>query len=258
MAGVKKNPLTSFPRMLPFCEELNFVNVEVLMSYTAPGKSGNLLEGYALNSNLSDLSHPEFILKLATIADFMEVHDIFKVVPEYISGFASYREMSQQYKAGVDSAASGGKASRADRDAMRAEFQLRVDFTAQHMTMVAYHMKDPNILHNTGLDFKHRKPIVRTPVFVPGIPTIVSAKRGVEPRTAVLMVKKPKGTASIEVQFSTGDPRDETSWQDGGGHVTARIIIRDLEALKETHFRVRFRTAGGVSGWSQVVSEVIL
>src|SRR6266567_6211529 len=57
-----------------------------------------VLDGYALNSNFSDLTHSEFILKYATIADYMEAHAIFNVVPEHVSGFASYREMSQQYK----------------------------------------------------------------------------------------------------------------------------------------------------------------
>lgn len=211
-----------------------------------------------LDSNFSDLTHAEFILRLSTIGERLEVHPIFKEVPEYVPNWARFREMAQQYKTAVEAAAGGDRDRKAEKAAMRAEFQQNVDITKQHLVMVALHRKDLTILQNTGFDFKHKSPYVRiSAAIVPPMPTKLWLKRGGS-GTLFVTTNKPKGVASIEVQISTVDPPTEESWSDGISDVKARREVKNLEPLKKHFVRARFLSAAGVGPWSRVESEVVL
>lgn len=211
-----------------------------------------------LDSNFNHLSHEAFILKLTTIGDKLEKHAIFREVPEHVPGFQMYRDMAQQYKTAVDAAEGGDRNRKAEKIAMRAQFQQNVDITRMHMVMVAAHRKDVSILNDTGFDFKHKAPYTRTSATsVPDTPPKPTVKRS-GPGALAVTVAKPKGVATIEIQVTTEDPGNEAAWRDAIADVRARIELKNLEAMKRHYIRVRYRSAAGTSNWSEIVSEVVL
>jgi len=84
-----------------------------------------------LNTNFSGLSSGDFILRIGTIADRLEVHPAFPEFPEHVPGPERLRELTAQYKKAVDEAANGDRQKVAEKKALRLEMEQ-----AQMITLI--------------------------------------------------------------------------------------------------------------------------
>jgi len=211
-----------------------------------------------LVTNLRGLSPHEFIFKVENFADKLEAHSVFNQCPEYVPGFARLRELTAQYKVALVAAEKGGKDRNAQKNEAREETQQGVEIQGQHMVMVALHRKDMSLLDGVGLDLKHRSYAKSTGGWNPGAPLKFTVSRGPETGTVIVTVSKINGAPSIELQATTGDPADESSYYDMGIFAQFRIKLENLETLKKHHFRGRYHRGTVVGPWSQIESVVVL
>ena len=211
-----------------------------------------------LVTNLRGLAPTDFIFKVENFTYALEAHPVFSLSPEHVPGFATIRDWLAQYKVAVVEAEKGGTDRKAQRDDLREKIQQGVEIQGQHMVMVALHRKDMSLLDTVGLDQKHHSYPKNTRVWNPSDLPRITVSRGHETRTALVTVSKINGAPGIQLQHSTGDPADESSYIDLGPFPDHRIRLADLETLKNHHFRARYIRGTVVGPWSQIVSVVII
>ena len=211
-----------------------------------------------LVTNLRGLSPTEFIFKVENFTDILEAHSVYNQCPEHVPGFAKLRELTVQYKVALVAAENGGKDRNAQKNDVREEIQQGIEIQGHHMVMVAIHRKDMSLLDGVGLDLKHRSYAKNTDSWNPRIPLEFTVARGPETGTVIVTVSKIKGAPSIDLQETTGDPADESSYNDMGVFAQFRFKVENLETLKKHHFRGRYHRGTVAGPWSQIQSVVVL
>ena len=151
-----------------------------------------------LDTNFSRFTTGDFILKISTIADKLEVHPVFQEFPEHVSGPVRLREIAEQLKRADDAAANHDRQKVAEKKALRAEAEQATTITAQHLVMISIHRKDPDVLLNTGFDLKQHKGYNKnTSSIGPAVPSKITAKNGPGSGTGLVTVPRGQGVASI-------------------------------------------------------------
>lgn len=201
------------------------------------------------NQGVNDL-----IVTLNRVASKIEVHQAFQgEVSEYVYLSPRLREIASKLAIARDSG---------DLNQVNILISLGVqalDFDADHVIRVSQYRNDPALLHDAGYEFKPQgagKPRVNLLDLVPEL-----SLKHLEGVTGayVVVAKRPKSTAIVELQ-STETPEIEESWQ-GIGEGTfdkSRTEVRGVEPTKRIYARGRYHQNGRVGRWSPPVNIIIL
>ena len=213
-----------------------------------------------LQSDLSGLSMSDFIVETRRTADKQERHIAFQVeVPEYVTKAPELRAHVDSLDTVREAAVGGDRGKRAEQDALRAKIQRAHHFNAHHITAVSLYRNDPSILENGGYQVKEKsgtKQVVKLMDLVPE----VFAKHLTEVTGGVIvLVKRAKEKATVQLQWTDQDPNVEASWS---GEPTmynrSRIEMRGFVPASTIYFRARYHEDGASSRWSSYVSIIIL
>lgn len=214
-----------------------------------------------LDTNFGGLSTGAFILRMKAVADTIENHPYFAGdCPEYVSKSDKLRQLIELLAvADRHAAEDGGKKQKAQKKAVRAESEQRLTFNAHHLTMLALHRKEPEMMLNAGYELKQKNSYHRNiNLGVPEKPERFSVKNGPVSGTAIATISRPQVLGSILVQITEADPLVESSWRDLEKFYTCRMEMKGLDPVKKCHFRARYENAGGIGPWSSVVTLVVI
>lgn len=211
-------------------------------------------------SNLSGLSINDLIVAIDHMAEKAETHVAFQgEVPEYVSKSPRLREISSGLGHARDAAAGHDLNATAEKKSKIASGLLALFMNAQHITMLSLTRNDPGILHNAGFELKQKGGSKTTTLNLLDLEPDVFPKH--VPRVSgsvILLVKRAKQNAAIELQMTDQEPNLEASWGNVGMFTKSRIELKGLEPAKKIYFRARYHEDGGMGRWSSVVSLIIL
>ena len=215
-----------------------------------------------LEANLAGHSINDLIVTIDHMADKAETHIAFQgEVPDYVSKAPRLREISSAIGQARDAAAGGDRNANADKKEKIAAGLLAVNMNAQHIVMLSLARNDPSILLNAGYEPKQQKTsgkAATTLSLLDLVPEVyvkhmINVSGGV-----VIMVKRDKQHASIELQMTDQDPNLEASWGGLGMFDKSRIELRGQEPARKIHLRARYHEDGATGRWSSVVSIIVL
>ena len=211
----------------------------------------------SLDTNFKFLSDGDFILKLNSLADVCDGHPAYKGgVPECIPGGPQFRECAEQLTHAV-AAAERDKAKEGEKVAVRAKGERKITHAAQFLVMYSYHNDDPTLLHNVGLELKHKAHSSGSKA-LPKKPSKFRVTNGKVSGGIVALSNNGFGKGSIELQITDGDPTDEARWRTLDFFYGCKMEVNGLEPVKKYHFRSRFRNAAGYGPWSEIVVLVVI
>lgn len=200
----------------------------------------------------------DFIAKMQYIADKIEFHEAFKMeVPEYVTKSPKLRQMAEELGKARDAAAGGDRDRTAEKKALLAAGQLALAMNAHHIGMLSLARNDQGMLANCGYELKQRGSSKQLPNLLDLFPEVF-VKHGSASGVVVVMVKRIKSTANIELRMTDQDPTVEASWGSKGMHTKSRIELKGLEPAKRVHFRARYHEDGNAGPWSSAVSIIVL
>lgn len=209
-----------------------------------------------LETNLKWLSDGDFVLKLRYVAGVFDSHPAYQIgLPAWIHGAQQLREHADLMNEAIE-AANRDKSKEVEIAAAREKCARSLNFAVQYVTMFADHQKDPKLLENLGLEFKHK--IYAKEKKLPEMPTklVVRNEKGVG--DIVIFTNSGFGQkGGTEVQINERNPADEVSWKTYDHYFKCKIEIKGLEPVKKYYFRVRFKNGAGYGPWSEVVSLVV-
>jgi len=213
-----------------------------------------------LQSDLSGLSLNDFVVETRRVAEKQETHIAFQDdVPEYVTKAPQMMANAEGLSTLGDAAATGDRGKKAEQDTLRAKIQRAHSYNAFHITALSLHRNDPGILENSGYPMKEKggpKPVVKLLDLVPE----VFAKHLVEVSGGIIiMVKRAKDKATVQLQWTDQDPNVEASWS---GEPTmynkSRIEMRGFVPASTIYIRARYHEDGASGRWSSYVSIIIL
>lgn len=210
-----------------------------------------------LETNLKDLSHGDYALKLKYLANLFDNHRAYQGtnLPPWIHGGQHLREHADLIIEAIE-AAEQDKSKEEEILAAREKSDRSLNFAVQYVTMYSDHHNDPTCLGGLGLEYKHK--IYNKEKRLPEQPTKLIAKNEEGAGDVVLFTNNGFGQkGSIEVQINDGDPADEASWRTWDHYFNCKIEIKGLEQVKKYYFRVRFKNSAGYGPWSKVVALVV-
>jgi hypothetical protein len=211
-----------------------------------------------LETNFTGLSINDFIVKLHHIADRLETHPAFKdEQPEYVTKSPRLRQMADELGKACDAAAGGDRDRSAEKKALLAAGQLGLSMNANHIVMLSLARNDPGILANCGYELKQRSGSKQVSNLLDLSPEVF-AKHGSVSGVVIVLAKRKKSTASVELQMTDQDPTVETSWSSQGMYTKSRIELKGLEPTKRLHLRARYHEDGSAGRWSSPASIIVL
>jgi hypothetical protein len=177
---------------------------------------------------------------------------------EYVTPPDRLTELITQLETARDGAIGRAPEMLAQQDAVRAKVVKALRFNAQHVCMFSQHRNDSSQLNEAGYDFKQHASLkvkVNLLDLLPGL----SVKHGVGPGSVIVIIKRARSKASIELQM-TETPNDEQSWKrtGEGTYSRARIELRDLEPTKRLYFRARYHEDGAAGHWCAPISIIVI
>ena len=210
-----------------------------------------------LEANYTDFPVNDFIVEMQHAADKQETHEAFQgQLPEYVTKAARLREIADELGKARDAAAGGDRDRSAEKKALLAAGQLALSMNANHITMLSLARNNPGLLANCGYELKQKSSnkSVNLLDFAPE----VFAKHGNVSGALVVMAKRAKSSANIELQVTDQDPTIEASWRSLGMYNRSRIELKGLEPAKKLYFRARYHEDGNVGNWSSPVCIIVL
>jgi len=123
--------------------------------------------------------------------------------------------------------------------------------------MKSRYENDETLLYNVGHDVKDRSRKSPSPIPLSRLPLNVTAKRGDQPGSVVLIIERDPGAGLYEVQFCKGAPTGEDSWQTFGNFKKVRVFVPELERAGWYYFRVRSHGDNESSPWSAPVDIIV-
>lgn len=212
--------------------------------------------------SLADLEYGYWVVKFGEALEKHEEHQGENAIPPPLAGPAKIKDGGNQMIALASAAEGGDRYKGAERDVFRPKIDLQVSATISWVVVRSVLENKPSIRANLPLEEKKKeKKSVRSGAQA-GIttPTKVKITRSDEHSgTAYVGVARIFGASMYYVQYSQGNPADETAWIDGGQSDSCRKIpVPGLKPGEIYHFRVRCFGAGHYSAWSQVVTIRIL
>lgn len=211
-----------------------------------------------LEANFSGIPINDFIVKMQRIADRLETHVAFKNdLPEYVTNSQRLRQMADELGKARDAAARGDRDRSAEKKALLAAGQLALSINANHIVMLSLSRNDPGLLANCGYEPK-QKSGGKTVESLLELTPEVFVKHGSISGAVVVLAKRIKYNASIELQMTDQDPTVEASWNSNGMYTKSRIELKGLEPAKKLHLRARYHEDGGVGRWSSPTSIIVL
>jgi len=211
---------------------------------------------WTLDTNFSKFSHGDFIYKMMVAADKLEVHPVFKEFPEHVPGPVRLREIAERLMSARDAARNSDELKVAELKAVRTEAETAMNVTAHHLVMISIHLKDPDVLLNTGFDSKPPRTYKRLSSKVPAPLSKFEVKNGPVSGTVIVTVNGVIGTGGIELQVMEIYPVQDSSWKTVGVFFLCRFEF-NLEPVKKYNFRARYHNAGGASEWTPIVSLTV-
>jgi hypothetical protein len=213
-----------------------------------------------LETNLSGLPINDLIVTISHMADKAETHIAFQgIVPEYVSPAPRLRQIVSGLEQARDAASGGDQYRNAEKKSQIASALLAVSMNAQHIVMFSLHRNDPSALLNAGYDLKQKSSGKATARNLLDLVPEVFAKH--MPNVSggiILMVKRARQNASIELQMTDQDPNLEASWSGPMMYLKSRIELKGLEPAKKIYIRARYHEDGGTGRWSSVVCIIVL
>jgi|GEM_PF-2127272 len=211
-----------------------------------------------LESNFTGLSINDFIVKMYHMADKSENHAAFKdELPEYVTKPSRLRELADELGKARDAAAGHDRDRAAEKKALLAAAQLALSMNANHIVMLSLARNDPGILANCGYEPKQRSSGKLVANLLDLTPEVFVKHGGVS-GVIIVLAKRIRKTASIELQMTDQDPTVETSWNGKGIYIKSRIEFKDLEPAKRLHLRARYHEEGRQGRWSSPASIIVL
>ncbi len=212
-----------------------------------------------LGTNLSDLSHSEFVLVVGDFANRLLVHSFFKNNwPDYITHPLKLKEQLAAYhEAAVVVDADGGRKNLKDRDSKREAICDSVTLMAQYVVMRANSENDPSLLENLGLKLKE-KPVRSRKPKDSVVSTTISAKHGSDSGEVIVTYRKVDGAGTYELEICQSDPNVEEAWSTVGQYSYCRVPLRGLEPAKRVYFRVRCHGTGAPGPYSHYIGIIVL
>lgn len=219
-----------------------------------------MLDFDVFDLNFKNMSHADFILFLAAMADALAVHPGYQSMPPEVPDSKRFRELEARYAELVKASQTKDVVKIAERNAIRVEGVKAAKLTAHWAVIKSVAHSDPSFLANLGLKVKKRNSRAPRKILVPA-PSNVSVKHTGVSGSVSLKCGRVAGGASYEVRFCQGDPVLEESWNAGDGKHFAHcsdIVLTGLEPGKIYHFRVRVLGNSGYGPWSAVVSLMVI
>jgi hypothetical protein len=213
-----------------------------------------------LETNLSGLPINDLIVTISHMADKAETHIAFQGnLPEYVSQAPRLRQIASELGQARDAAYGGDQDRTAEKKSQIASALLAVSMNGQHIMMFSLHRNDPSALLNAGYEFKQKSHGKVTSLSLLDLVPEVFAKH--MPNVSggiILMVKRARQNASIELQVTDQDPNLEASWDGQKIYIRSRIELKGLEPAKKIYIRARYHEDGGTGRWSSVVCIIVL
>ena len=211
-----------------------------------------------LESNFSELSINDFIVKMLYLADKAEHHLAFQGdTPEYVSKAPQIRVMADALGKARDAASGGDKDNSAEKKRQWAAAKLALSMNASHVTMLSLAKNDASLLANSGYEAKQKA--VNKAVNLLDLAPEVFAKHAGATGALIVLVKRAKANASIELQSTEQDPALEASWSGTLGiHTKSRIEMKGLEPARRIHLRARYHEEGNAGPWSAPITIIVL
>ena len=211
-----------------------------------------------LESNFTGLSINDFIVTISHLADKAETHIAFQgITPEYVTLAPKLREIADGLGQVRDAASGGDRGKMAEKKQKLAFAQMAVTMNAQHIVMLSICRNDPGILIDAGYDPKQKstgKVLTNLLEHVPDVFVKHAAISG----SVIVLVKRAKAHASIELQMTDQDPNIEASWGSLGMFSKSRIELKGLVPASKMYFRARYHEEGGTGNWSSCAGLIIL
>lgn len=201
------------------------------------------------NEGVNDL-----LATITRVAGKVEGHEAFQgQVSEYVYQSPRLREIASKLAAARD----GGRIN--EVNALAAEAVQALDFNADHLVRVSLYRNNPSLLHNAGYDFKPQGGGQQKVNLLDLVPEIYLKHLEGVSGAYVIVAKRPKTTAMVELQ-STETPEIESSWGGIGEGLfnKSRTEVRGVEPAKKIYVRGRYHQDGGVGHWCPPVSLIIL
>lgn len=203
-----------------------------------------------LDTNFNDYRDGEFIILQRQFAVKLADNPLVKAFPEHVPGPQRHIDYADQLTREYDAfGKSGGKLP------TRPEAEEAIKVTATYFCIIAWNKKDSSVLENLGLEQKTRS-YTKHQDEVPAPPGPMLLKN--EGKKVWITIPGLPRKAHIELQINEVDPTDESAWNLFDTLFNSRNELKGLTRVKEYWFRARFQTAAGVSGWSEVVSHVVV
>ena len=210
-----------------------------------------------LQSDLSGLSTNDFIVELNYIATVQEQHRAFQGgVPEYVTLAPKLRQLGEDLGKARDAAAGRDVHKIAEKNALRKAAQRAVTLNARHIEALSLFRNDPSLLDNTGHKFKQRATTSKAVNLLEIEPGLVLRNEG--PSGFVLvMVKRAKNKAAVELELNKQNPAAEGSWGSLGIHSGARVELKGQEPVTRIYVRARYCEAGQTGPWCAPVGIIV-
>lgn len=213
-----------------------------------------------LDTNFDHLSVNDLIVTIEHAADKAESHVAFQGdLPEYVKRAPELRQLCADLAKARDAAAGHDLFKEAEKKALMAAGKMALAMNAHHITLLSLHRNDPSILLNAGYNQK-QKGVPKTKINLLDLVPEVTLKHGGASGVISVFVKRPRTSASIEVQITDQDPNQEQSWKrlGEGTYNKSRIEIKGLQPASRVFVRVRYHEDGGTGRWSTPVNLIVL
>ena len=201
----------------------------------------------------------DLIVTIKHAAEKQKNHAAFQgELSEYVSRTDRLMELAHSLEIARDAAIGHDPVKVAEQDALMALGVKALRFNANHVAMVSLHRNDPSILQEAGYEFKQHQ-AGKTKVNLLDLVPDLSVKHGPVPGSLIVVVKRAKYTASLELQM-TENPNDDQSWRatGEGTYNRSRIELRGLEPARRIYFRARYHEDGAAGRWTSPIAIIVL
>ncbi|MBJ6723698.1 hypothetical protein [Geomesophilobacter sediminis] len=207
-------------------------------------------------SGIDDLSVNDLIATIHHAAEKAETHPAFQgELPEYVTKASGLREIADGLEVARIAALGRDRDRLIEQKTLMAVGKQALIKNAGHIVLLSLHRNDPSLLLNASYQLKQKGPPKAVKSLLDLVPE-TSAKRGAT-GCALVIVKRAKQHASIEVQMTTGDPLVESNWNSLGIFNRSKIEKKGLTPATRVYFRARYHEDGLAGRWSPVVELII-
>ena len=211
-----------------------------------------------LISDLSGLPINDFIVELKNKANKQESHEAFKGgLTEYLSPATKLRQMADELEIARDAAAGHDINKVAELNRLRLIAQQALTFNARHIAALALYRNDPGLLLNGGYDPNVKHYNKSNINLLDLVPEAFLKHTGIS-GYLIAVIKRAKNGATVEVQTTTKNPADESSWDSIGIYTKARIDLKGNEPASTIYIRSRYHEGGNTGRWSTPVGIIVL